>query len=252
MKIPSSRRPASRELQELLTKVSRTSSVVAAFDVDGTLTNGGSTYPWLAAVGGRSRTMLACIKLSPQIFLAGLLGGSRADQTKERTFTAILHGVTEEHVRVVSTEFAARHYRKRLRPEVKAMVDWHQHLGHKVVLVSASVEAYIGPIGDLLRADAVLSTRLGVTPARTMSGHYDGRNCRGEEKIARLTNWMHAQGLERDGEKPLLVAYGNSRGDARMLAAADLGINCGKLGALSRLRSYPELAQVTLALAEQG
>ncbi len=192
------------------------------------------------------------MKLSPQIFLAGILGGSRADQTKERTFTAILHGLSEDHVRVVSTEFAARHYRKRLRPDVKAMVDWHRSLGHKVVLVSASVEAYIGPIGELLRADAVLSTRLGVTPARTMSGHYDGRNCRGEEKLSRLTTWIHAQGLEQEGVAPLLVAYGNSRGDARMLGAADLGINCGKLGVLSRLRRYPELAQVTLALAERG
>jgi len=38
-----------------------------------------------------------------------------------------------------------------------------------------------------------------------------------------------------------LWAYGNSRGDLRMLRAADTGVNVGKLGALGRLRDFPGL-----------
>ena len=42
----------------------------------------------------------------------------------------------------------------------------------------------------------------------------------------------------------MLWAYGNSRGDLRLLNAADHGVDAGKLGPLGRLRRFPRLAQV--------
>ena len=39
-----------------------------------------------------------------------------------------------------------------------------------------------------------------------------------------------------------LWAYGNSRGDLRMMRAADNGVNVGRLGRLGRLRDFPDLA----------
>ena len=38
-----------------------------------------------------------------------------------------------------------------------------------------------------------------------------------------------------------LWAYGNSRGDLRMLRAADTGVNVGRLGRLGRLRDFKGL-----------
>ena len=40
---------------------------------------------------------------------------------------------------------------------------------------------------------------------------------------------------------PEVWAYGNSRGDLRMLRAADVGVNVGRLGRLGRLRRFPGL-----------
>jgi len=218
---------------------------VAAFDLDGTLTEGGSVFSWLRHVAGLRRSSGTALRLSPKLAWAALRGGSAADAVKEELFTRLLRGQSLEAVEVRSVEFAARHYRRELRPEVKALLDWHRRCGHRIVIVSASPELYVKAIGELLRVDGVLATRLEVDSAGRLTGRYDGQNCRGFEKYARLASWLRTTGLERPGgAQPTLVAYGNSRGDLRLLRAADLGVNCGQLGRFSRLRTYPSVAEV--------
>jgi hypothetical protein len=56
---------------------------------------------------------------------------------------------------------------------------------------------------------------------------------------------LRARGLLRNGgEQPELWAYGNSRGDLRLLNAADHGVDAGLLGPLGRLRRFPRLSEV--------
>ena len=73
-----------------------------------------------------------------------------------------------------------------------------------------------------------------------LAGHYEGANCRGEEKLARLERWREQ--LD-EGHGVVLWAYGNSRGDQRMLEAADHPVYVGKLGVLSPLRRFPRLSE---------
>jgi len=88
-----------------------------------------------------------------------------------------------------------------------------------------------------------VATRLAVGPNEELTGRYEGRNCRGAEKFSRVTSWMRSQGLLGSSEQaPILWAYGNSRGDLRLLRAADHGVSCAKLGMLSRLSQFPSLA----------
>ncbi|HXZ61476.1 MAG TPA: hypothetical protein VEG62_01955, partial [Acidimicrobiales bacterium] len=81
----------------------------------------------------------------------------------------------------------------------------------------------------------------------------EGKNCRGSEKYARLVVHLRSQGLlsANGGVHPVLWAYGNSRGDLRLLNAADYGVDAGRLGPLGRLRRFPRLAEVAAA-AELG
>jgi phosphatidylglycerophosphatase C len=139
----------------------------------------------------------------------------------------------------VGTEFARHHLEQHLRPEVKRRLDWHRDRGDRVVVVSASPEAYVAPAARLLGADGAVATRLEVAGG-ALTGRYDGANCRGEEKLRRLTAWVADA-----PEQPVRTwTYGNSRGDLRMLAAADVGVNLGRLGRFGRLRPFPTLAQV--------
>jgi len=62
---------------------------------------------------------------------------------------------------------------------------------------------------------------------------------------------MRSEGLLGTSDQaPVLWAYGNSRGDLRLLRAANFPVSCAKLGRLSRLSRFPSLEQVIATPAE--
>jgi phosphatidylglycerophosphatase C len=211
-------------------------SDVAAFDFDGTLTEGGSVFAFLAEVAGRRTALAASARLAPALAYAAMVSGDAADRTKELLLERILAGVALSRIEEVAADFAHRHLARHGRPEVRARLDWHLGRGDAVVVVSASLDVYVHHAAAELGADASIATRLAVSGG-TLTGRYEGRNCRGEEKLRRLRGWIDgaAPGAQR------LWAYGNSRGDLRMLSAADVGVDVGKLGPLGALRSFPRL-----------
>ncbi len=212
---------------------------VAAFDFDGTLTDRGSVFDFLADVAGRRAVLEAAAALAPQLVRAALAGGTTADETKQRLFTRVLGGAEATRVHEVAVEFGTRHVAAHLRPDVGRRLEWHRCRGDAVVVVSASPEAYVAVAADHLGAAGTVATRLEVGADGRLTGRYEGRNCRGEEKVRRLRLWLRDQDLEGR----LLWAYGNSRGDLRMLGMADTGVNVGRLGQLGRLASFPGLDQ---------
>jgi phosphatidylglycerophosphatase C len=218
---------------------------VAAFDFDGTITRGASTIPFLIRARGLLPVLWAVARTLPQIVLAGIFAGSAADEAKERLFILLLADVPVERIQRVGAAFAEQHLARRLRPEVRARLDWHRQQGHLVVIVSASLDHYVEPAGRRLGADGVLATRLAVGGSGLLTGRFEGKNCRGAEKYARVAGWMRAQGLAGAGPaQPVLWAYGNSRGDAWLLNSADHGVDAGRLGRFSRLRRFPSLASL--------
>jgi phosphatidylglycerophosphatase C len=215
---------------------------IAAFDFDGTLTTGGSVFGFLSALTSRRKVATASIGLLPQLAQAAIVGGEVADRTKERLFEMVLDGIETSAFDEVSREFAQAHLAAHLRGDVRQRLQLHQQRGDHTVIVSASPEAYIAEAARLLGAEQALATRLASRDGR-LTGRYDGKNCRGEEKVRRLREWTG-----RLNEPPTrLWVYGNSRGDLRMMRAADVAVNVGRLGTFGRLRDFPGLAatQVT-------
>lgn len=220
-------------------------AVVAAFDFDGTLTRGGSVTPFLISLRGLLPVLAAGTRELPKLTKAFLFGGTAADRAKEALFERLLAGQDTARVQRAGVAFARDHLRQRLRPEVERRLQWHRDQGHAVVIVSASPEDYVGPAGELLGVDAVLATRL-ASSGGMLTGHYEGQNCRGPEKYARLVAWIRASGMAVNGApQPVLWAYGNSRGDLRLLEAADFGIDASRLGRLGRLHRFPPLSSLT-------
>jgi len=220
-------------------------ATVAAFDFDGTVTRGASTVPFLIAVRGLLPVAVALAWTLPQLIRAAVLSGSAADEYKEKLFVRLLRGMTDEELSRKGRAFASNHLALRLRPEVRRRIEWHRQQGHLVVLVSASIEHYIAPAGEILAVDGVLATRLAVDAAGIVSGRFDGKNCRGAEKFGRVVGWLRANGLAgADQPQVVLWAYGNSRGDAWLLGAADHGVDAGRLGKLGALHRFPSLASL--------
>lgn len=210
--------------------------VVAAFDFDGTLTRGGSMWPFLAEVCGIRRTVLAGMAVFPRLVLAALAGGTAADVAKEALLRRTLGGRDASAVSQAAAAFGRRHYRRNRRADVGARLEQHRRQGHRVVVVSASPELYVGPAGAELGVDAVIATRLAVDDRGRLTGGYDGRNCRGEQKLIRLEEWAATY-----SPGALVWAYGNSAGDRRLLGGADVGVDVGRLGPIGRLRAFRRL-----------
>ena len=210
---------------------------VAAFDFDGTLTEGGSVFDFLSPWSVGPTVLSATAALAPRLAHAALAGGAAADQTKEQLFVRILAGSSSSGSSRSPSGFARHHLARHLRADVRAAARLAPRPGrpggHRVGLSRG-----LRPGGR----PAPRGRRGGGHPTgrrrrAALTGRYEGANCRGEEKLRRLRAWMDEDGVVPDR----LWAYGNSRGDLRMLRAADVGVNVGRLGRLGRLRAYPGL-----------
>ena len=187
---------------------------VAAFDVDGTLTDRDCVGPFLRRVGGL-RALAASPVRRPWPVLRAAVQRDR-DALKEIVVGGVLDGRSITDVAAVGADFAEHVIVDWLRPDTVSRLRWHQRSGHRVVLVSASLRAYLEPLGRLLGADAVLCTdveRIGDRFGRRLVGG----NCRGARKAQRLAAWLGSSALD----DARLWAYGDSDGDREMLAMAD-------------------------------
>jgi phosphatidylglycerophosphatase C len=215
-----------------------TPPVVAAFDLDGTLTNGGSVFPWLKWIAGRARTWRAATSLAVPLAIGALRSSTWADNAKERLFKKLLAGLDEFDVAERSRTFALAHLEHEGRAVLLARLAWHRDQGHDVVLVSASPQIYVDVMTQELHAKGGLGTRLAVDPRGRLTGGYLGKNCRGTEKLRRLDEWIAQRHYSTP---PVIYAYGNSRGDRRMLSGAAHPYDVGRLGIFGALRRFPRL-----------
>lgn len=216
------------------------SPVVAAFDLDGTLTEGGSVFHWLRFVAGDSTVARAALPLMGPLIVGAIRSGHWADSAKERLFRAVLAGRDVDEVTAASREFILHHLSEEGRPQVLARLNWHREQGHDVVLVSASPQIYVDILVAEFKITGGLGTRLAVDTRGKLTGSYLGKNCRGTEKMRRLNEWISSRHYDID---PVIFAYGNSRGDRRLLAGATHPFDAGKMGRWGALRAYPRLSE---------
>ena len=209
--------------------------VVAAFDFDGTLTRGGSVWKFLVTIAGRQKVVKAGVNDLPKLLSAAIVGGKANDVAKLGLFSRLLAGLDVGSVSKKAAEFGLSHFRKRARLEICDRLRWHMDQGHRVVIVSASLELYLDSVAKELGADGLVCTRLEVDGDGKLTGRFDGLNCRGPEKARRLREWIDESVSSTEGAA-LVWAYGNSAGDLDMLREADIGVNVGRLGRFGKLR----------------
>jgi phosphatidylglycerophosphatase C len=179
---------------------------VAVFDFDGTLTRRDTLLPFLRRTRGARRTSMALLATS-------LLLVRDRDAAKEALLQRLLAGHDVEELRAAATVFADVVIERGLRRSVLERVRSHKSDGHELVIVTASPELYVGPIGERLGFDAVLGTRLSTDSNGRLTGRLEGRNCRGREKVERLRTWL--------GSDAEVYAYGDSAGDRALWEFAD-------------------------------
>ena len=192
--------------------------VVAVFDVDHTLTVRDCVVPFMrkvAGVAGLGRAILVRPFETVRLVVAKDRDGLKQKFVKE-VFSGKSVAATEE----AGISFAEMVAQSWMRSDVAARLRWHQEEGHIVLLVSASLSAYLEPLGDLLEVDGVLCTEL-ETAGDTYTGAIRGNNCRGAEKVNRITQWCADSGVPSSAVQ---FAYGDSSGDTDMIELAESGM----------------------------
>ena len=184
-------------------------AVVAAFDLDGTLAERDTLVPYLRMTVGVPRLCTA-LGLSSFKLLRARFDRELRDAAKEAVLAATIGGMSEVALRSIGTRYAPT---VALNEPIVEKLRAHQLAGHETVVVSASPTIYVDAIAALLGIDAVVATALEVVDG-CVTGRFDGRNCRADEKLRRLEDWLAGREVE-------LHAYGNSPDDDAMLERAD-------------------------------
>lgn len=199
---------------------------VAAFDFDGTLARRDTLLPFLRRACGSHRVARAVARAARR--------SRDRDVFKVATIEHLFRGWPAERLEQLGAAYADELHRV-LRPELVDRLRWHQSGDHAVLLVSASLGAYLRPLGRDLGIDAVLAVELAVDADGILTGDVvGGANTRGPEKAARLLTWTADRfGPDTDVE---LWAYGDSSGDVELLELADHPTWVGR-GARSRATS---------------
>ena len=194
--------------------------VVAAFDFDGTLSSRDNVVPFLRWVAGTRATAEAFTAAAANLGRAGRTRWTR-DEMKAELVRRLLGGRYAAEIDAVARAFGEEILQRRLRSEAVERADWHRTQGHRLVIVSASFGAYLRPVAERLRFDAVLATELEVGDDGCLTGRLAGANVRGAEKARRLDEWL-------EGSTAFIWAYGDSSGDRELWARADRAVRLGR------------------------
>ncbi len=201
---------------------------MVAFDFDGTITKKDTLRLFLTRICSPQRIVGTFLRHAPQVALA-LQGGKARDRAKALVCLDLLGGLTREHAERAAAETARLVLRSWIRADTDARIRWHRAEGHRIIVVSASFEAYVKLVAADLGIDEVIATKWEVDARDVLTGRLDGMNVRGQAKVDLIADHLHGPCL-------LEYAYGNSSGDTAMLSQARYPVWVGR-------RQMPSLGQ---------
>ncbi|CDR34374.1 HAD-IB family hydrolase [Criblamydia sequanensis] len=188
---------------------------IAAFDFDGTITTRDSLLPLLFFSNNISVTLLKLSLLAPY-FLLFVLGLYSRQKTKEKILTSFFKGKTKEEMQLLGESYARSKLPSLVKKEALEKISWHASQGHRLFIVSASIDCYLTPWAKEKGFEGVISSKLDYDEQGRVKGTLLGQNCWGEEKVKKLFN-----AIQQDPSSVILYAYGDSKGDQALLNKAN-------------------------------
>jgi len=185
---------------------------LAFFDFDGTITTKDSLVDFIQFAVGRGAYYRGLLVLSPMLtaYLLKLIPSQRA---KERLIAYYFQDWGREEFKKTANRYAIKQIDSIVRPDALEKIRWHQAQGHRVVVVSASIECWL-KAWCTKQGIELLSTKLEFFDEK-ISGRFATKNCYGAEKANRIKAHLNLEEYEH------IYAYGDSSGDKELLALAD-------------------------------
>ena len=194
-------------------EASTSAAPVVAFDFDKTLTTRDTLRMFYIEVVGLRRFAAGLIRTAPSLTTGLVLGGQRRDMARARLTRRLLTGISASQAEAAAERVGQQVSERHLRKDVVARLRWHVRQGHRVFVVSASFDFYVRVATEGLGLPLVIATRWEVDNSSVLTGALLGANVRGARKCEVL---REATGLDR-----IAYAYGDSAGDADMLAMSE-------------------------------
>ncbi|HHJ34760.1 MAG TPA: haloacid dehalogenase-like hydrolase [Gammaproteobacteria bacterium] len=185
--------------------------ILALFDFDGTVTTKDSMLEFMLYAVGKPSFYFRLLQISPILILYKLHLISN-HSAKESLISAVFKGWRYALFEEVADTYSNDLLNEIIRPSAIEKIRWHQQQGHKVVIVSASIENWLREWCKKNNID-LIATRLMVKGGK-LTGRFEGRNCHGQEKVNRITARYELS------EYSDIYAYGDSPGDKAMLGIA--------------------------------
>jgi phosphatidylglycerophosphatase C len=184
---------------------------LALFDFDGTITSNNTWTPFLTYAVRPSRMVVGRLLLLP-VIIGHRLGVVPAGRGRQIANWVAFSGERITAIRQLGSEYARDVLPRTERQSALDRIEWHRSQGDDVVVVSASLNVYLGPWCDARNLSYICTTleeRAGRLTGRCIDG-----DCSGTEKVRRIKERFD---LSR---YTLLYAYGDTPDDREMLELA--------------------------------
>lgn len=189
-------------------------ATLALFDLDGTLTQHDTLFPYLAGfLRQHPRRLVHLAQVLPAL-ASFALGRADRGALKSSAIRAAMAGFTRSEIEQWTREFVTMLLGRGMHADALAAVEGHRRAGDLLVLLSASPDLYVPAIGRALGFAQTLCTGIRWDGDR-LEGHLTTANRRDIEKARCVEE------LRREHPGRRLVAYGNTASDLEHLALAD-------------------------------
>ena len=184
---------------------------LSLFDFDGTITTKDSMIDFIQYAVGMPSYYFNMLLLTPML-VAYKLKIIPNHVAKEKLITHFFKGWSSVYFKNIAAKYSIEQIEKIIRPKAIEKITWHQEQGHKVVIVSASMECWLIKWCQKYRID-LIATRLEIENGK-LTGKFATKNCYGIEKVNRIKEQYNLS------EYRIICAYGDSAGDKEMLSIA--------------------------------
>ncbi|MGA2417791.1 MAG: HAD family hydrolase [Candidatus Staskawiczbacteria bacterium] len=187
--------------------------VIAAFDFDGTIVKKDTFLDFILYSCSSKRAFFGGIK-SMFVLLLFVSKIISSDSAKEKIFSIFFKGMSADTFARLCKNYSLNRLPQMIKKQAFQKIQWHKQQGHKLVIVSASIEDWIKPWAEKNDFEKVIAT---ATEAKNgiLTGKFRTKNCNKEEKVKRLLQEYPNK------ENYYLYAYGDNHKDKQFLEMAD-------------------------------
>lgn len=169
---------------------------IAIFDVDFTITKKETMaqfYLFMLKKNFKNIIYIFKIAFAGILYLLKVIELDKAKQY----FMSFINGIYEKDMKELSNEFYEKVLCKIFYDDAINMIKKLKKKGYKIILISASPEFYLNELYNIKEIDKVMGTKYYCIDGKYIA-KIDGRNCKGEEKVSRLNDYLSQNAINVD------------------------------------------------------